>query len=187
MLNKVDPAEFSDGDYTGPVKLLKDTITFHIPDDKDFEGDNAVLDFSPERPKNRWKMLHNAIFNNNFSKNIVMKEFLKKSKYDKQEKVEKNKSSDKRSKSKLSKNSSNLVRSPQIKGKTYEVSKFAFVPKVPNYAEKEKSIDNNEDSTLNRINSIKEDLKFLKNSLKENDLDEFKRLIGHKETSQDSK
>jgi hypothetical protein len=72
-LFKMDPDSDTE-DLTGHQKLLGETANYRALQED--ELNNHVLDFSPCRDKNRWKMIYNSLFKRTNDKRIIMKKFI---------------------------------------------------------------------------------------------------------------
>lgn len=175
QLNKMEREEEK------PIELdhnneIKDSAFFNMPAEFQAEASKYIMDFSPGRKQNTWKTLYNAIMNGSFSKAIIMREYIKKINQEKEEQriqAKKSRSPIRRNKSKLSNKNSSRPSSPSNRSRhTHLYTSDRYISQIEN-----KTSESPHQREIKRINSIKDELQSLTNILKQNSIEDFKRLI----------
>ena len=147
------------GELSGASKLMKEADIIHFPEDIKEEVVNYAIDFSPNKKKSTWKVLHNAIFNTNFSKSSIMQEYIRrinKQKQAQKQKLPTSKPSHKRQKVRLLRSGSGpLALSSNKQSKLARYSKNSDQSREKDNDSGLKYADLANYKTLERIESVK--------------------------------
>ncbi|CAI2359037.1 unnamed protein product [Moneuplotes crassus] len=176
-----EPAE----ELTDQQKLMKETFNLDLNNMPPNSNNREILDFSPERHRDKWKVIYNSLFNSENDKGLIMKRFLDYQKRLKNCKKQVEKSPTKR-KRLLSLMDSSDIQTAQdkddktsSKGRKSASRRGSIKPTAT-----EKGIDHF--ISVRNITQMREKIDELSKNFDKNEVKEFKRLIGiktHNKTS----